>query len=308
MVYTINVADVKNRELENAPKNLLATVTVEFDNILKISGISIKEKADGMLYVEMPKRANYYSRSVINSRTKYIAIPSNKEFAKELYSNIIKTYVDGAYQFISNVGEPEQTHYKINAYPSGTIDCDGIINIELEDSVKIRGLRLINNNGVYSVICPVNSNDYLNWQLPSIHMEDDFLEHVIKNSLSMIEEIKMEPLSSEERAEIKDIDKKINNEQHNIRTCERMSAKICEDLEEIDDSLENDMLSDEDKEKLLSKQNYLNNMLGQFAYSFYVTDNKLKELDKQKQEIMLKSRTNSAPVERSSKKKAGVGR
>lgn len=55
MVYTINVADVKNRELENAPKNLLATVTVEFDNILKISGISIKEKADGMLYVEMPK-------------------------------------------------------------------------------------------------------------------------------------------------------------------------------------------------------------------------------------------------------------
>ena len=124
----------------------------------------------------------------------------------------------------------------------------------------------------------------------------------------MIEEIKMEPLSSEERAEIKDIDKKINNEQHNIRTCERMSMKICEDLEEIDDSLENDMLSDEDKEKLLSKQNYLNNMLGQFAYSFYVTDNKLKELDKQKQEIMLKSKTKSVPVERSSKKKAGVGR
>ena len=136
MVYTINVADVKNRELENAPKNLVATVTVEFDNILKISGINIKEKPDGMLYVEMPKRANYYSRSVINSRTKYIAIPSNKEFAKELYSNIIKTYVDGKHQFISNVGEPEQTHYKINAYPSGTIDCDGIINIELEDSVK----------------------------------------------------------------------------------------------------------------------------------------------------------------------------
>ena len=109
MVYTINVADVNNRELENAPMNLVATVTVEFDNILKISGISIKERKNGILYVEMPWLANVSARSIINAKSKYFVTPSNTDFAKELYSNIIKTYVMGDMEYHSSVDEPEQT-------------------------------------------------------------------------------------------------------------------------------------------------------------------------------------------------------
>lgn len=309
MVYKINVANVKKLDPQYVPKGLVATVTLDIDNILKISGICIKEKEDGMLYVEMPKRQNVYSRSVMNSSSKYIAIPSSKEFAKELYSNIIKTYVKGEHELNVDIGEPEQTHYKINAYPSDKRDCEGIINLELEDSIKIRGMRLIKSDGDYSIECPVNSNDYLNWQLPSVHfIDNDFMNHILENSVSMINEVRTAAYTQEDKNEYIKIEKGIHKEESDIKLCESMSLKICNDLGVVDDTLEAGDVTGEEKDKLLSKQKYLTDMLGQFAYAYYVAENNIKKLDKQKNELMDKYDSERDDKDKAPKRKVGAGR
>ena len=306
MVYKITVFDKKKLPFpESNEDGILATADIELDSIVRVQGINIRQKENnGYLFVEMPNLEDVYSRTVVNNKTKYAAIPTTKDFAKELYSNIIKTYMSDSQVMDININEPDKTEYKISVHSTDNRDYEGIIDIELEDSVKLRGLKLKRSyNGEYFVDYPiVKSGDY---SIPAFEFTDEnFKNHIIKNSVMIIEERRVKHYSDDDKAEYMKIEKGIYKEESDIRLCDRMLEKFCLDMSEIDDKLEfNNQIVPEKRNELIESQKKLNDMLGQFTYARYCAESNLNRYMSLKEEIKKKYENKIQE-----KKKGGGGR
>lgn len=306
MVYKISICDNTKLPFPEAVKDgELATASVELDGIVLIQGIKIKQNEnDGYMYVEMPRLKDVYSRSVVNFKARYAAIPTTKDYAKELYSNIIKTYLSESQVMGIDIAEPDTTDYKINVYSSEDKDIEGVVDLELDDCIKLRGMKLRKNyDGEFFLQCPqVTSDD--KYSIPAFEFwDDEFEKHLIKNVVSVLEERKIKIYSDDDKAEYIKIEQGISKEESDIKLCERMTTKICEDLGEIDNDLEFKDLNIAKKEELLSRQKKLNDMLGQFTYAHYVADNNIKQYKSIKEGIQKKYENQF-----NNKKKGGSGR
>lgn len=231
MVYKINVYDVYDVPFPPEKTELMADVSLEIDNIVLVNGIKIKERTDGSLYVEMPKIADTENKDIFEGKSKFVAIPSNKEFATELYSNIIKTYRSKKTTYEVNINEPDSTNYTINAYPSRVEDYKGVVNLELEGCFKIKGIELKEkHDGLHCLISPqVKSGEY---DVPvCTFIDENFQLQLTKNSVAMVDDIKYRGYSQEDLLAISDINDRISTNRNKIYSSDHFVEYVCKAID-----------------------------------------------------------------------------
>lgn len=106
--------DIAVSRYANNKKHVWGSVSVIFDDNIKVENIKILRGKDALLYVAMPRYKNkdgYY---------KDYCFPITKEFREELYGNILKAYENTgvartrSYQF--NIDDKEGVEYSAKAY------------------------------------------------------------------------------------------------------------------------------------------------------------------------------------------------
>jgi len=269
MQYTINIiepVDVFNATGQDKyPGDIRAYVSVEIDNVIHLNGIRIRETNNRKLFVDMPRRMLKDTNENLDS-SRYI-IPTNKDFAKELYTNIIKTFVSDKKTY-SNAEEPDETKYKVSLYPVNDDDgAVGIVNLEIEDCIRINGFRLKKNyDGAHFFSNPeINGSD---WNINAVYFKNaDFENTVLNNAKSLYLDRQCIDKYNDELA---DIEKKIQTESNNISMIETLYQDYCKKIDEAVDK--------DSEERII-------NALGAATYSYYETMKKLDKLMERREEI-----------------------
>lgn len=250
MKYTINVYP-----LEKPISNIRANVSIVFDDIVCVRGIRICEDSNERLFLDLPKRSLSGNR---DASTRLIVAPT-EEFADELCTNVINTYKDG--KGTCNVDDDvDETRYEINTVKCSSGNCLGMVNLTIEDCIKINGFSVVNGeNGLFlsNPAIKTKNNSYYDIAYP---MTADFKEHILKNSLNMLEE------KVEDDKHTKSLKAELQKEEDNLNM-------VKEFMKETYDKMRGDL--PEDAEKM-----YLET-LGLCVYSEFEVNEKISKIKKE---------------------------
>lgn len=137
--------DIKVTKLKNDEWSTKAFVSLTINDCFKVNGISIREAKNGNLFIAMPGYKTNKTDENGYVVYKNYCYPTNAEFRKELFDNIMKSY-EGNGELVANAGDTK-FEYQIQLFDyNGNSNIESIGRIKFNDCFAIDGVKVIDGS------------------------------------------------------------------------------------------------------------------------------------------------------------------